>query len=179
MVGVITTTWAVRNLRRDRLTFDRPDDHYSDCRMKGYAAAAVEEHAMRGDVVMKLGTGSSEARGGTFSAPKVVEKPWGRELWWAETDAYLGKVLEVRAGHSLSLQYHRQKLETLFFSGGTGRLTLGDTEHDIRPGTAVTVPPGVKHRITALTDLTILEVSTAHPDDVVRLEDAYGREDKA
>lgn len=111
-----------------------------------------------------------------FKAPKVVEKPWGREVWWAETEAYLGKVLEVRGGHRLSLQYHQTKLETLFFSGGTGRLTLGDHEYEIRPGMSVTIPPGVKHRIVAKTDLTIMEVSTGHPDDVVRVEDAYGRE---
>lgn len=111
-----------------------------------------------------------------FRAPKTVEKPWGRELWWAETDSYLGKVLEVRAGHRLSLQYHVKKLETLFFSGGTGRLTLDGQEYPIRPGMSVTVLPGVRHRIAADTDLTILEVSTAHPEDVVRVEDAYGRE---
>jgi len=112
-----------------------------------------------------------------FTTPKVIEKPWGREVWWAQTEAYLGKVLEVKAGHSLSLQYHREKLETLFFSGGNGRLTLGKRELEIRPGTAVTVRPGVRHRIEARTDLTILEVSTPQADDVVRLEDAYGRED--
>ncbi len=120
--------------------------------------------------------GSTDGAPGVFRPPRVVEKPWGRELWWAETEAYLGKVLEVRAGHCLSLQYHREKLETLFFSGGRGRLTLGGAEHDIRPGMSVTIPPGVRHRISAETDLTILEVSTAHPDDVVRVEDAYGRE---
>ncbi len=111
-----------------------------------------------------------------FARPKVVEKPWGREVWWAQTDAYLGKVLEVRAGHKLSLQYHREKLETLFFQQGKGRLTLAGREMAIQPGLAVTIQPGVAHRIAAETDLVILEASTPFPDDVVRLEDAYGRQ---
>jgi mannose-1-phosphate guanylyltransferase len=106
---------------------------------------------------------------------KIVDKPWGREIWWAETPAYLGKILEVRAGHKLSLQYHREKLETLLFYQGEGVLTLAGDETPIRPGLTVTISPGVPHRIAAGTDLTILEVSTPHPEDVVRLEDAYGR----
>ncbi len=108
-------------------------------------------------------------------SPRTVDKPWGREVWWAQTEAYLGKILEVRAGHSLSLQYHREKLETLYFHSGRGRLVLGDQVLDIELGRSVTVRPGVPHRIAAETDLTIFEVSTAFPDDVVRLEDAYGR----
>jgi mannose-1-phosphate guanylyltransferase len=106
---------------------------------------------------------------------KIVDKPWGRESWWAETPAYLGKILEVRAGHKLSLQYHREKLETLLFYQGEGVLTLAGNETPIRPGLTVTINPGVPHRIAAGTDLTIFEVSTPHPEDVVRLEDAYGR----
>lgn len=106
---------------------------------------------------------------------KTVVKPWGRELWWAVTDAYLGKILDVKPGHSLSLQLHREKLETLFCARGRGRLTLGDETIPIRPGRSVTIPPGTLHRISADTRLTIFEVSTPHPDDVVRLEDAYGR----
>lgn len=109
---------------------------------------------------------------------KVVDKPWGREIWWAETAAYLGKILEVRAGQRLSLQYHREKLETLLFYRGEGVLTLAGRETPIRPGLAVTIEPCVPHRISAVTDLTIFEVSTAHPEDVVRLADAYGRESR-
>ncbi|MCL6580124.1 MAG: cupin domain-containing protein [Firmicutes bacterium] len=110
-----------------------------------------------------------------FTVPLVVPKPWGREVWWAESPSYLGKTLEVRAGHRLSLQYHRLKLETLHFVRGEGLLVLGEADHPIISGTSVTIPPGVPHRLVADTDLVVLEVSTAHPDDVVRLEDAYGR----
>ncbi len=113
-----------------------------------------------------------------FADPKVVEKPWGREVWWAETPAYLGKILEVRAGHRLSLQYHCQKLETLYFASGAGRLVLGDRELEIEQGRSVTIPPGVKHRVVAAADLVIYEVSTAFPADVVRLEDSYGRTER-
>jgi mannose-6-phosphate isomerase-like protein (cupin superfamily) len=107
--------------------------------------------------------------------PKIVEKPWGREIWWAETAAYLGKILEVRAGHELSLQYHREKLETLFFYRGEGVLSLAGRRMPLQSGSAVTIQPGVVHRLAATTDLIVFEVSTAHPDDVVRLEDTYGR----
>lgn len=120
----------------------------------------------------------SEHGAGPWVSPKIVEKPWGREVWWAETKAYLGKILEVRAGHKLSLQYHREKLETLHFYRGEGRLVLAGEELPIKAGLSVTIKPGTAHRITADTDLTIFEVSTAHPADVVRVEDAYGRQDK-
>ncbi len=106
---------------------------------------------------------------------KVVEKPWGREIWWAVTPSYVGKIIEVRAGHSLSLQYHREKLESMYFRQGRGRLRVGDEEKEIVPGLAVTIPPGTLHRIWAGEDLEILEVSTPQVEDVVRVEDAYGR----
>lgn len=106
---------------------------------------------------------------------RTVVKPSGRELWWAVTDAYAGKILDVKAGHSLSLQVHRQKLESLFFARGRGHLVLGGETMPIRPGRSVTIPPGTPHRIIADTRLTVFEVSTPHLDDVVRLEDAYGR----
>ncbi len=111
-----------------------------------------------------------------------VEKPWGHELIWAATDAYCGKVLFVRAGHSLSLQFHRQKEESWFVQSGRAKLELGDAgasvlhEEVIAAGAAFHYTPGTVHRVTALEDTTILEVSTPHLDDVVRLEDAYGRE---
>ncbi len=111
----------------------------------------------------------------SFPEPRVVGKPWGREVWWAHSPHYLGKLLEVKAGHRLSLQYHRQKHETLYVLAGEGSFTVGDRVIAVRPGTAVALPPGTVHRIEATTDLTLLEVSTPHPDDVVRLEDAYGR----
>lgn len=108
-------------------------------------------------------------------SPKIVEKPWGREIWYAVTDRYAGKVLEVRGGHALSLQYHRRKKETLYFRRGSGTLVLGDAEIPIRPELTVTIEPGTRHRIVAESDLEILEVSTPDLDDVVRLEDRYGR----
>lgn len=106
---------------------------------------------------------------------KVVGKPWGWEVWWAVTDAYAAKVLEVMAGHSLSLQYHARKLESLYFQAGTGRLRLGETWQKVQPGHVVTLPPGTIHQIEAVTDMTIIEVSTPELEDVVRLEDRYGR----
>lgn len=106
---------------------------------------------------------------------RIVDKPWGREIWWAVTDKYVGKILEVRAGHALSLQYHREKLESLYFWQGEGELQLGEETMAIRPGLAVTVPPGTRHRVAAASDLVIFEVSTPQVEDVVRLEDRYGR----
>jgi mannose-6-phosphate isomerase len=113
---------------------------------------------------------------------RKVEKPWGYELIWALTDAYCGKVLFVRAGHSLSLQFHRRKDETWLVQSGRAKLELGDAgesvlkEEVIGTGAAFHYRPGTVHRVTAIEDTTILEVSTPHLDDVVRLEDAYGRE---
>ncbi len=106
---------------------------------------------------------------------KIVDKPWGREIWWAVTDKYVGKLIEVREGESLSLQYHREKLESLYFLRGRGVLTVGGERRPIEEGTAVTIEPGTVHRIEAHTDLTVIEVSTPEVEDVVRLEDRYGR----
>jgi mannose-6-phosphate isomerase len=111
-----------------------------------------------------------------------VEKPWGYELIWARTDIYVGKVLFVKAGHSLSLQFHREKDEAWFVQSGRAKLELGEVgKGDLRaevvgPGAAFHYTPGTVHRVTAIEDTTILEVSTPQLDDVVRLEDAYGRE---
>jgi len=110
-----------------------------------------------------------------------VEKPWGYELIWALTEAYAGKLLHVNAGHSLSLQFHRGKDESWLVQEGRARIELGDAgqavlaEEVVGPGAAFHYAPGTVHRITALEDTTILEVSTPQLDDVVRLEDAYGR----
>jgi len=111
-----------------------------------------------------------------------VEKPWGWELIWAHADAYVGKVLFVRAGESLSLQFHREKDEAWLVQSGRAKLELGDAgesvlmEEVVGPGAAFHYAPGTVHRVTALEDTTIIEVSTPQLDDVVRLEDAYGRE---
>ena len=111
-----------------------------------------------------------------------VEKPWGWELIWADAEAYVGKILFVRAGESLSLQFHREKDESWYVESGRARLELGDAgqealdEEVVTAGASFRYRPGTVHRITALEDTTILEVSTPHLDDVVRLEDRYGRE---
>ena len=113
--------------------------------------------------------------------PRRVEKPWGWELIWAESEAYVGKILFVRAGQSLSLQFHREKDESWYVESGRAKLELGAVgdavlkTEVIAPGECFRYRPGTVHRVTALEDTTILEVSTPHLDDVVRLEDAYGR----
>jgi mannose-6-phosphate isomerase len=113
---------------------------------------------------------------------RKVEKPWGHELIWALSDAYCGKILFIKAGSALSLQFHNQKDESWLVQSGRARLELGEAgqrvlhEEVIGPGAAFRYPPGTVHRVTALEDTTILEVSTPHLDDVVRLEDLYGRE---
>ena len=114
--------------------------------------------------------------------PRRVEKPWGHELIWALTDEYCGKLLVVNAGHSLSLQFHREKDESWLVQSGRAKLELGEVgesvlkEEVVGAGAAFHYTPGTVHRVTALEDTTILEVSTPQLDDVVRLEDAYGRE---
>ena len=107
--------------------------------------------------------------------PKIVDKPWGREVWYAHTERYAGKILEVTAGHLLSLQKHRIKHETLFLLSGLVRFTLEDETFEWSPGEAVEIPADTVHRVEALEDSVILEVSTPELDDVVRLEDRYGR----
>jgi mannose-6-phosphate isomerase len=113
--------------------------------------------------------------------PRRVDKPWGYELIWAVTDAYVGKVLFVRAGESLSLQFHRKKDESWLVQSGRAKLELGSAGDAmlkvevIGPGASFRLLPGTVHRVTALEDTTILEVSTSELDDVVRLEDRYGR----
>lgn len=112
--------------------------------------------------------------------PRRVEKPWGHELIWAETDHYVGKILHVKAGHALSLQYHERKDETIHVLRGTLRFLAGATaeaieEIELVEGDSFRVTPGTVHRMIALTDTDLLEASTPHLDDVVRLEDRYGR----
>jgi mannose-6-phosphate isomerase len=114
--------------------------------------------------------------------PRKIEKPWGHELIWAETEHYVGKVLFVKAGASLSLQFHREKDESWLVREGRAKLELGSAgdavlrEEVIAAGASFRFRPGTVHRVTALEDTTILEVSTPQLDDVVRLEDVYGRE---
>lgn len=112
--------------------------------------------------------------------PRKVEKPWGHELIWAETDDYVGKILHVKAGEALSLQYHETKDETLHLLGGRMKFWAAPLDEDLKEvvleeGESFRVRPGTVHRMEALTDCDILEASTAHLEDVVRLEDRYGR----
>ena len=119
---------------------------------------------------------------GRDTGMKRVEKPWGYELWWAQTDRYVGKLIHVNKGHALSLQYHNRKDETIFVHAGRILFELqeGDTltKREMLPGDSVHVTPPTVHRMTAIEDSDIFEVSTPELHDVVRLEDRYGREDR-
>jgi mannose-6-phosphate isomerase-like protein (cupin superfamily) len=113
---------------------------------------------------------------------KRVDKPWGHEIWWARTERYVGKLLHVKKGESLSLQYHNVKDETILIQSGKllfevkGRDEPGDLRRiEMTPGDSYHITPGTLHRMTGLEDTDILEVSTPELDDVVRLEDRYGR----
>ena len=109
-----------------------------------------------------------------------VDKPWGHELIWADTELYVGKILHVKAGEALSLQYHRQKDETMYVLSGRVRVETGPTAEkleamDLLAGDAIRLSPGTVHRVEALEDSDVLEASTPHLKDLVRLEDRYGR----
>lgn len=105
-----------------------------------------------------------------------IEKPWGYELWWAVTEKYVGKLIHVNQGHSLSLQYHVKKHESMFLMNGEAEILLDGETRAFHSGESVVIPPPVTHRLTAITDIEVIEVSTPELDDVVRLEDRYGRE---
>ncbi|MCY7289060.1 MAG: hypothetical protein LH624_12615 [Cryobacterium sp.] len=111
----------------------------------------------------------------------LVSKPWGSEEHFAVTEHYVGKILRVKAGHCLSLQYHEEKDETIALIYGQGFIYVGpDPEHltryALRQGENIRIRPGVVHRVEALLDAVLLEASTTQLDDVVRLTDNYGRE---
>ena len=114
--------------------------------------------------------------------PKRVEKPWGYELHWAHTDRYVGKIIHVNAGHALSLQYHNIKDETILLYSGKLLFEIQEGEslvkREMLPGERVHITPKTIHRMTAIEDSDIFEVSTPELQDVVRLEDRYGRTDK-
>lgn len=109
-----------------------------------------------------------------------VDKPWGHEIIWAETDRYVGKLLHIRTGERLSRQYHRVKEETLLLQTGEMDLEIGPVDamerRRMRQGDVFHVKPGTIHRMIAVTDVDVVEVSTPELDDVVRLEDVYGRQ---
>jgi mannose-6-phosphate isomerase len=109
-----------------------------------------------------------------------VEKPWGYELRWAITDRYAGKVLHINKGEALSLQYHELKDEFQYVITGAVDMELGGpdgslTKHRMHAGDTLHITPGTRHRLTAVEDTDIFEVSTPEMDDVVRIEDRYGR----
>ena len=114
------------------------------------------------------------------AAGERVEKPWGHELHWALTDRYIGKLIHVNKGHQLSLQYHVQKDESIFIASGLLDLVLEDDTgelhvHRMTPGMTARVRPGRRHRFIGVEDTDLFEVSSPEVDDVVRLEDSYGR----
>jgi mannose-6-phosphate isomerase-like protein (cupin superfamily) len=111
-----------------------------------------------------------------------VAKPWGHETIWAHTDRYVGKILHVKAGEKLSVQYHERKDETVYLLRGEMKYWVqlpGDTElrdQHLSAGQSFRITPNTIHAIEAITDIDVLEASTPELDDVVRLSDRYGRE---
>ena len=111
---------------------------------------------------------------------KYVEKPWGHEIIWASTDLYIGKVIHINAGCMMSLHHHDMKDETLYVYSGKVDVLIQDNDgnmpsHVYSESSTIHIPAGVNHRIIAVTDAELLEASTPFPDDIVRLEDQYGR----
>ena len=113
---------------------------------------------------------------------RFVEKPWGHELIWAHTPLYVGKVLHINAGQALSVQYHEQKDETIHLLSGemiyrVSDVALGEMKQiTLKAGESFRNEPGTVHQMEAVTDCDVLEASTPHLDDVIRLKDRYGRE---
>ena len=109
-----------------------------------------------------------------------VDKPWGYELIWAENPLYVGKILKIMASKRLSLQYHRIKDETIRVQQGTLRLEVGSNKENLaeimmQPGDCYRIEPGTLHRMSAVTDCEVVEVSTSDLDDVIRVQDDFGR----
>ncbi len=112
--------------------------------------------------------------------PRKVEKPWGFELLWACTPKYVGKLIFIRKGHRLSLQYHKKKDESMYIYEGKARIEVEGNDKKLLsslalPGYCIRISPHTKHRLEAIEDTTLFEVSTPELEDVVRLEDDYGR----
>jgi mannose-6-phosphate isomerase len=148
------------------------------------AAGGVSGDRERGARGGRLAAPESELAAGAFhleaSSPIRVEKPWGYELIWAHTELYVGKLLVVHAGEALSLQFHEEKDETLHLLSGELRFEVGPgvdalQEVELKAGMSVRIEPGVLHRMEAVTECRILEASTPELDDVIRVEDRYGR----
>lgn len=121
---------------------------------------------------------------------RIVQKPWGHETIWAANELYVGKVLHIKAGHSLSVQYHNKKDETIHVLSGKMIYRIGTEDRgpktetsapqlkvvELNPGESFRNQPGLIHQMEAVTDCVLLEASTPHLDDVVRLTDRYGRQ---
>ncbi len=118
-----------------------------------------------------------------FPSVQVKQKPWGREIWFAQTEQYAGKILELKKGHRYSLQYHERKVETQYVFEGKVKFTVGQDhahleEKILNSGEAIHINVGMLHRAEALEDSKIFEVSTPDLEDVVKIEDDYGRSGK-
>ncbi len=114
---------------------------------------------------------------------EIKPKPWGHEIWFAHTDKYAGKILNIKKGHRYSLQYHEKKLETQYIYKGKVKLTYGTDQSNLQEkilntGDKIDVTPYTIHRLEALEDTEVFEVSTPDLEDVVKLHDDYGRNGK-
>jgi mannose-6-phosphate isomerase len=114
---------------------------------------------------------------------EIKLKPWGKEIWFAHTDKYAGKILHISKGHRYSLQYHEKKHETQYVYKGKLKLIYGPSQEDLKeitlnPGDKFEVHPYTVHRLEAIEDSEVFEVSTPELDDVVKLDDDYGRTGK-
>lgn len=114
---------------------------------------------------------------------KIIPKPWGKEIWFANQPGYVGKILFINKGHRYSLQYHERKIETQYVLKGICKFLIGESEDNLEeiilnPGDKLDVYPGMIHRAEAIEDVEILEVSSNDLDDVVKLADDYGRSGK-
>jgi mannose-6-phosphate isomerase-like protein (cupin superfamily) len=135
---------------------------------------------MDGSIGMAAGDPTDKLARHGMELPRRIDKPWGHEIWWALTDRYAGKLLHIEAGHRLSLQYHETKDETSYLYSGRLRLSRGEDADaldavEVGPGGVWRNTAGVIHMVEAIEDCVVLEVSTPELDDVVRLEDSYGR----
>lgn len=115
-----------------------------------------------------------------YKLPQKTEKPWGYELLWARTSRYAGKLIFVRKGHRLSFQYHEKKDETIYIHEGEVLIEIGGSDGrmesiPLQAGQSIWIQPGTRHRLQAVEDTTVFEVSTPELEDVRRLEDDYGR----
>ncbi len=108
--------------------------------------------------------------------PKIVKKPWGRELWVAMEDEYGGKILEMKKGFTTSLHYHSKKKETIYVLDGTLKVYTPEKTYEIKPGESITIEPNDVHRLEAETNVKLIEFSTPELGETVRVEDYYDRE---